>query len=201
MRRLLVALVLPSALLAARAARAEGPKIGYVDLQRAVQEVEEGKALGATLKGELEQRRAQLDKKKQELEKMKADYDKQSAVLSEDAKRKKQEELQKAFGEAQASANEMQNDLSRKEEEGLRGIEKRMTQIISEVAEREGFTFLLQRAAVLHAPGALDATNEVVRRYNDKFGVTKPARAAQGPAGKAAQPGASGKAAQPAAKK
>jgi outer membrane protein len=191
MRRLLVALILPAALLAARSARAEaGLKIGYVDLQRAVQEVEEGKALGTTLKGELEQRRAQLDKKKQELEKMKADYDKQSAVLSEDAKRKKQEELQRAFTEAQASANEMQNDLSRKEEEGLRGIEKRMTQIISEVAEREGFTFLLQRAAVLHAPPALDATNEVVRRYNDKFPTGKAGKSAQAPAGKAAQPAA-----------
>jgi outer membrane protein len=192
MRRLLIALILPAALLAARSARAEaGFKIGYVDLQRAVQEVEEGKALGNTLKGELEQRRTQLDKKKQELEKMKADYDKQSAVLSEDAKRKKQEELQKAFSEAQASANEMQNDLSRKEEEGLRGIEKRMTQIISEVADREGFTFLFQRAAVLHAPQALDATNEVVRRYNDKFPTGKATKASQAPAGKA----------QPAAKK
>jgi outer membrane protein len=190
MRRffVLVALVLPAAFLAARPARAQaGLKIGYVDLQRAVQEVEEGKALGATLKGELEQRRAQLDKKKQELEKMKTDYDKQSAVLSEDAKRKKQEDLQKAFSEAQASANEMQNDLSRKEEEGLRGIEKRMTEIISEVAERESFSFILQRAAVLHAPPALDATNEVVRRYNDKFPVGKPARSA---ASKAAQPAA-----------
>ncbi|HXN56069.1 MAG TPA: OmpH family outer membrane protein [Myxococcales bacterium] len=190
MRRffVLVALVLPAAFLAARPARAQaGLKIGYVDLQRAVQEVEEGKALGVTLKGELEQRRAQLDKKKQELEKMKTDYDKQSAVLSEDAKRKKQEDLQRAFSEAQASANEMQNDLSRKEEEGLRGIEKRMTQIISEVAERESFSFILQRAAVLHGPPALDATNEVVRRYNDKFPVGKPAHSA---ASKAAQPAA-----------
>ncbi|GAC1299705.1 MAG: OmpH family outer membrane protein [Myxococcales bacterium] len=198
MRRLLVALVLPAALLVAHAARADGFKIGYVDLQRAVQEVEEGKALGATLKGELEQRRAQLDKKKQELEKMKADYDKQAAALSDEARRKKQEELQKAFNEAQASANEMQNDLSRKEEEGLRGIEKRMTQVISEVAERESFTFLLQRAAVLHAPAALDATNEVVRRYNDKFGNGKAGKSAQG-AAKSAQPAP--KPAQPAAKK
>src|SRR5437868_14330904 len=98
MRRLLIAL---SFLFAARAVHAQGMKIGYVDIQRAVQEVEEGKTARARLKSELDAKRANLDQKRANLEKMKADYDKQAAVLSEDAKRKRQEELQKALIEAQ----------------------------------------------------------------------------------------------------
>src|SRR5215467_9773970 len=102
MRRLIPALALA---LAARASFAQAVKIGYVDVQRAVQEVEEGKQARAKLKAELDQKRANL-------EKMKADYDKQAPVLSEDAKRKKQEELQKAFVEAQNEAGQMQEELS-----------------------------------------------------------------------------------------
>ena len=46
MRRLLLVL---SLLLATRASSAQGAKIGYVDVQRAVQDVEEGKQARAKL--------------------------------------------------------------------------------------------------------------------------------------------------------
>jgi outer membrane protein len=189
MRRLLIGLVLPVALLAARAARAEaGLKIGYVDVQRAIEEVEEGKALRTRLSGELDSRRAQLQQKKTSLEKMNADYEKQAPVMNDEAKRKKQEELQKAYLEAQQSAGQMQQELSEKEREGLQAISKRIVQIVGEVSEREGFSFVIDKSVLLYAPAALDVTNEVVRRYNDRFkgeGKAAPAKSAQAPAGKA----------------
>ncbi|MGZ6142917.1 MAG: OmpH family outer membrane protein, partial [Myxococcales bacterium] len=73
MRRLLVVL---SLVLAARAVHAQGMKIGYVDVQRAVQEVEEGTQARSRLKAELDQNRANLHQKRAALETMKADYDK-----------------------------------------------------------------------------------------------------------------------------
>src|SRR5438445_393612 len=101
MHRFLFALALA---VAARGAFAENMKIGYVDIQRAVQEVEEGKAARTRLQAELQQKRGDLEKKRADLEKMKADYDKQAPVLSDDAKRQRQEQLQKAFVDAQNAA-------------------------------------------------------------------------------------------------
>ena len=169
MRRILVSLLLPASLLAAKAVRAEAIKIGYVDVQRAVQEVEEGEQARNRLKSELDDRRKQLDVKKASLQKMQADYEKQATVLSEDAKRKAQEALQKALMEAQQSANEMQEELQGKEQEAMGSISRRMLQVVSEVSEREGLAFVLDKAVRLYAPGSADITNEVVRRYNDKF--------------------------------
>ena len=171
--------------LVAGAASAQNMKIGYVDVQRAVQEVEEGKAARSRLQTELQQKRADLEKKRADLEKMKADYDKQAPVLSDDAKRQRQEQLQKAFVEAQNAAGQMQEELSGKEQEAMGSISKRMIQIVSEVSEREGFSYVLDKAVLLYAPPASDLTNEVVRRYNDKFGGGK-APPAKAPAGKAA---------------
>ena len=65
MHRFLFALAVA---VAARGAFAENMKIGYVDVQRAVQEVEEGKAARSRLQGELQQKRGDLDKKRADLE-------------------------------------------------------------------------------------------------------------------------------------
>ena len=174
MRRLMLALAVA---LAARASSAQGAKIGYVDVQRAVQEVEEGKQARAKLKTELDQKRANLDQKRATLEKMKADYDKQAPVLSEPEKRKRQEDLQKAFIEAQNEAGQMQEELTGKEQEAMQNISKRLLAVVAEISDKENFSFVLDKAALLYAPAASDVTNEVVRRYNERFG--------SGPAGKA----------------
>ncbi len=168
MRRIVIAFAL---LLTTRAAAAQGMKIGYVDVQRAVQEVEEGKAARGRLKKELDERRAELDQKRGSLEKMKADYDKQAPVLSDEAKKKKQEDLQKSFIEAQNSAQQMQEELQGKEQEAMQSISKRLLQVVAEVSEKETFSFVLDKAALLYAPAASDVTNEVVRRYNERFGA------------------------------
>jgi outer membrane protein len=167
LRRLLLALPL----LFAVSARAQGVKIAFVDLQRAYQEVEEGKAVRTRLQQELAQKRTDLDRKRADLEKMKADYDKQAPVLSDDAKRKKQEELQKAFMDAQNGAQQMQQELTNKEQEAMLGINKRMAQIVNEIVDRENFNYVIDKAALLYAPPSADITNEVVRRYNERFGT------------------------------
>ena len=194
MRRLLLVL---SLLLAVRSAHAQSLKIGYVDVQRAVQEVEEGKQARARLKSELDKKRSDIDTRRANLEKMKAEYDKQAAVLSDDAKRKKQEELQKAFIEAQNQANEMQEELSGKEQEAMSSISKRLLQVVAEVSEKDSFSFVLDKAALLYAPAASDLTNEIIRRYNERFGGGAPA----GKAPDAKKPGPAPKSAAPASKK
>jgi outer membrane protein len=185
MRRLLLALVL---LVTARAAAAQGIKIGFVDVQRAVQEVEEGKAARVRLKKELDERRGQMDQKRSSLEKLKADYDKQAPILSDEAKKKKQEELQKFVIEAQNSAQQMQEELQGKEQDAMQSISKRLLQVVAEVSEKETFSFVLDKAALLYAPAASDVTNEVVRRYNERFGAGTAGASTQKAQGKSPAP-------------
>ena len=88
MRRIATAALLATAAFAS-ATRAQAMKIGYVDVQRAIQEVEEGRVARSRLKTEFDQRRAQIDKKSADLERMQQEYEKQAPVLSDDAKRRK----------------------------------------------------------------------------------------------------------------
>jgi len=176
---------LAAGLLAPRAARAAELKIGYVDLQRAVSEVEEGKAARAQLKREFDEKQKKLDEKEAELKQLQADLEKQALVLSEQAKREKAELMERKFGEAQALLGQLRQELGNRERELMSALFDKMGQIVKEIAEAEGFTYVLEKnqAGIMFAPSSLDVTNELVRKYNARY-AKKAAPAAAAPAPK-----------------
>ncbi len=181
---------LPTLLLAVAAvpaaARAE-PKIGYVDLQRALNEVEEGKTAKAILQKDFAEKQKQLDAKKAEFEKAQGDFEKQAVVMSEAARKDKAQDLDRRARELQALFVNLQKDLSDRERDATRGIFDRMAAIVREIAEADGFTYVLEKGAgVVYAPASLDLTNELIRKYNAKYpGGAKKAEAAASKKGEA----------------
>ena len=168
--------ILPLALAAAlalpAAARGAELKSGYVDLQRAVSEVEEGKAAKAQLKREFDEKQKKLDAKEAELKRLQGEYEKQSMLLSEAARKEKQEELERKFGEAQVLLRQMQQELGSRERDLMNALVERMGQVVKEIAETEGFTFVLEKnqAGIMYATTSFDVTNELIRKFNARFG-------------------------------
>ena len=159
------ALALATLLLAAPAA-AQG-KIAYVDFQRALNEVDEGKAAQSSLKRDFEEKQKQLDKDKTDIDRMQAEFEKQSAVLSEEAKRDKAIEIQKRMAEAQGKLMGFQKELAEREQAVTRAIGEKMRAIVHEIAASEGVDFVFDKnAGLVVAPASLDLTNELVRKYN-----------------------------------
>ncbi len=170
---MLTAAVLAVALAPHVGAAAE-QKIGYVDLQRALNEVEEGRAAKAQLTRDFDEKQKRLDVAQEDLKRMKADLDKQAVVMADDAKREKQAELDRKFMEVQGLFVQLQKELSDREREMTRGIFDKMHAIIREIAEAEGFTMVFEKtdSGLLFAPASLDLTNELVRKYNARYKAT-----------------------------
>jgi outer membrane protein len=170
-------------LLHAAPARAEA-KFGYVDLQRALNEIDEGKAAKARLKQEFDQKQKLLDEKQAEFNKLRGDFEKQASVLAEAARKERQEDLDRRFADLQMTFGQLQKELSERERDVTRGIFDKMGAIIRETAEAEGFTMVFERndAGLVYAPTSLDLTNELIRKYNTRH---KPGAAASKPAAKA----------------
>lgn len=159
------ALALATLLLAAPAA-GQG-KIAYVDFQRALNEVDEGKAAQASLKRDFEEKQKQLDKDKVDLERMQAEFEKQAAVLSEEARRDKAIEIQKRMAEAQGKLMGFQKELAEREQGATRAIGEKMRALVQEIATADGVDFVFDKnAGLVVAPPSLDLTNELVRKYN-----------------------------------
>jgi len=154
-------------------------KIGYVDLQRALNEVEEGKAAKAQLKKDFEEKQKRLDKEQEDLKRMRAELDKQAVVMAEEARKEKQGEFERKFMEVQGLFAQLQKELSERERDVTRGIFDRMGVLIREIAEAEGFTMVFEKndAGLLFAPASLDLTNELIRKYNARH---KPGGAVSG---------------------
>jgi outer membrane protein len=170
------------------AARAD-LKLGFVDLQRALNEVDEGKSAKSQLEKEFKEKQKQLDSKQDELKRLKADYDKQALVMAEQVKRDKQADLERKAQETQQLYVQLQSELSRREQEITKGIFEKMAAIVREIAEAEGFTMIFERngSGLLYAPTSLDVTNELIRKYNSRFAG---GAAAKKPEPKAAAPAA-----------
>jgi outer membrane protein len=171
--------------LAPAAVRAAEVKLGYVDLQRALEEIEEGKGAKAQLKKEFDEKQKQLDQRTDEVKRLDADFQKQSLVMAPDAKAAKAAEIDRKKVEVQQFFVGLQQELANREREVTRGIFDKMIGMVRELAEAESFTMVLDRNTVLYAPASLDVTNELVRKYNSRFGVGKkdaPAKKADAPA-------------------
>jgi outer membrane protein len=168
MKRSLSKALLLAFALAPALARAE-QKIGFVDLQRALNEVDEGKAAKALLKKDFDEKQKQLDGKKTEFDKLQADLEKQAVVMSEAARKEKAAELDRRARELQGLFMQLQKDLSDRERDATKGIYDRMANIVREMAVAEGFTAVLVRGAgVVYAQTSLDVTNELIRKYNSR---------------------------------
>jgi outer membrane protein len=161
------------ALVTPRLARAEDLKIGYVDMQRAVAETEDGRKARASLKKVFDQKQKELDEQQENFKKKKEDFDKKRTLLSADKVREKENELQGEFEKVQQSYMRHQKDLQEKEGEVTQKIFERMQRIILRIAQSENFTMVLDKtqAGIIFAKQHLDLTNEVIRRYNSGEGA------------------------------
>src|SRR5688500_14489965 len=148
-------------------------KLGYVDLQRALQEVAEGKDARTRLKTELDKKKNEFEAEQAKLRDDKAVLDKQGSMMSEEVRNQKFTELQKRLFELTQRAEKLQAEMAQSEQRELKKIFEKMDPIIASIAVREGLTMVFEKtdSGLVYAPASLDVTNELVRTYNDKFKV------------------------------
>lgn len=147
-------------------------KVGYVDLEKALNDVEDGKKAKEKLKKEFEAKQKTLDKKVSEFKTKKEEYDKRAPLLKPEAKEKEERELEKQFIELQALAQQLQTEIAQEEAKLTKPIFDRFAKILKIMGEAGGYALILERnqSAILYAPEAMDLTSELVRSYNDGKG-------------------------------
>lgn len=162
-------------LLAGFAARAEEDemKIGFVDLQRALNEVEEGAAAKAKLKAEFDEKQRMLDEKQNKLKAMKEDLDARGMMMKPEVKQEKLAELQKELLEVQQTYFTMQQELTQKESEATGAIFQKMGVILQTMGREDDFVMIVEKQSVLYAKNHMDLTNELIRRYNKAYPLKK----------------------------
>ncbi len=170
--RVLALVPLLAGLALAPVARAD-VKIGYFDAKRVLAEADEAKAAKSRLEDELKRKQKQIDDQRVELERAQKDLEQRAPVMSQSAKEQAQGELMQKLQTAQKLYIELQQELAAKEQQVLSDLLTRLRPVVREIADAEGYQYVLEESALFVAPSAHDLTAQVIRKYNQRFPAGK----------------------------
>ncbi len=149
---------------------AEDVKIGFVDMQKAIQEVQSGKKAKKELEDEFNKKKKELEKREADIKKMGEDFEKRSMAMNEDARMKKQGEIQGEMRKYQEMASKAQMEIQKRERDLTQPIVTKLRGILEEIAKKENFTVILERSenAVMYAKKEIDLTERIVKEHDKK---------------------------------
>jgi outer membrane protein len=149
---------------------AESPvtaRIGIVDMQRAIQTVEEGRRAKAQLEKEFTSKKAQLQSEEAAIKKMGEEFKKQVALLSDDARMKKQQEIQERIVRHQEVVARSQQEIQQKEQQLIEPLVRRLRAVIGDLAKSKGISTVLEKNenTVLFYQDKDEITDEVISAF------------------------------------
>ena len=149
-------------------AKVNAVKIAYVDMQRALLEVEDGKKAKSTLEKMKKDRQGKLDVRQSELRKMQKDLESQKPFMKKELYEQKVMEFRQKLGELQQTYATLQRELAMEEAKLTKKIFGRMAKILAKVGKKGEYTMIFEKteSSLLWAEKHLDLTNELIRRYN-----------------------------------
>lgn len=154
-------------------AQAQQLKIGLVDFQKALNDVEEGKRAKASLKAQFDQKQGALTAKQDQLKSLKDQLETQRAALSAEVMKQKEAEYRDKFLDLQKTLGQFRNEIATKEAELTQSIIIRLRRVVQSVGQKENYSLIFETSqdAVLYAPGATDLTSQVVAAFNSGGGA------------------------------
>ncbi len=147
---------------------AEPVKVGVLDLQRCIQESNEGKRLSDSLKNKQAEMQKDLDKKQQELVDMKNDLDKQSLMLSVDAKTEREKEFEKKRRDLNYLVQDLSEEMKKAEADARISILNILSGVVETVAKQQKLDLIVERSngGILYFSKVLDITDQVLAELN-----------------------------------
>ncbi len=168
---LIVALMAAAATLAAQEPPA---KIGFVDVERAVATIDEGKARLAELRDWARPREEDLARLSREIETLRSEMATKRGTVSEDALAEMNRRLvarQREFEDRQRVAR---RDFEERQAVVLKEVGEKLTAVITQYADGNRFTavFILKPNELVYLANSADLTDTVVKLYNEKYPFT-----------------------------
>lgn len=142
-------------------------KLGYLDMQRALNGSEAGKEAKEQLAARVKKYQDEINVKQEDLKKLKDELEKQGMLLSDSARSTKEKDYQNKLKDFQRFTKDAQDELQGKDEEFTRKILEQMEKIIQEYGRKNGYTFIFVRnESMLFVDDKADLTEEILKLFN-----------------------------------
>ena len=160
-------MLLPFLLLSAGGAFAE-MKIAVVNVQRAIGDSNEAKALIAKLERDVAADQDAIKKLNSEITQMQEKFVKDGEVMSDAEKRKMQKELEDKQIEYQFLVNKLQKVVNERQQEILGQMAPKLDAVLKDIIAKELYDLVVHRQNVLYVDSKYDITTQVTEQLNLK---------------------------------
>ena len=147
-----------------------GDRVAYVDVGKALNEVEEGKAAISRLKQEMDRKQEQALKQREQFKDKMEKFQKQKAMMKPEARDDRERDLQREMDELQKTFMQMQQDLMESQNQVTEEIGKKLREVVKKIGDRENYNQIFSTEGLLYFKRHLDITAEVVQAYNRQYG-------------------------------
>lgn len=154
--------------LAVPAQAANTASLGYVDMQKVLEESKLGKRLQEQLRKEFESRAKGLAEEEREIGKMQKDLARDKALMSNEQVGKKEKEIQSRIEAYQKKAMPVQQDLIKAQQEKGREIVGPARKAVNEVAKKKKLGMVVERgvSGLMYVDESLEITADVIKELN-----------------------------------
>ena len=168
MKRMMIMVL--AAVLMTGSAWATEIKLGYLDMQRALNTSEAGKAAKDQLQEKLKKYQDQINSKQADLTKLKNDLEKQGMTLNEAARAAKEKDYQQKLKDFQRFTKDAEEDLQARDAEYTKKILETLEKIVQDYGKKNSYTMIFdaRAAGMLYADKSADMTDEILKALNDE---------------------------------
>lgn len=167
MNKLLKSLLALALLTSAWSIGAAELKVGYVQVDKILQDAPQTAESGKKLEREFSPRTQELDRLQKQIKDMQTSLDKESLTLSESARQDKERDLSNLKIEFQRKQRELREDVNMRKNEELSLLQDRINKAVTTVSEAEGYDLVVY-GGVAYASKKVDITDKVLKALGKK---------------------------------
>ena len=142
-------------------------KVGYVQVDKILQEAPQTAESGKKLEKEFSPRTQDLDRLQKQIKDMETALDKDSLTLSETDRRNKERDVSNLKIEFQRKQRELREDVNLRKNEELGSLQDRINKAVTAVSEAEGYDLVVY-GGVAYASKKVDITDKVLKSLGKK---------------------------------
>jgi outer membrane protein len=142
-------------------------KVGYVQVDKILQEAPQTAETGKKLEREFSPRTAELERLQKQIRDIEAQLDRESLTISETDRKNKERDASNLKIDFQRKQRELREDINLRKNEELGTLQDRINKAVTSVAEAEGYDLVVY-GGVAFASKKIDITDKVLKALGKK---------------------------------
>jgi outer membrane protein len=160
-------LVIASLMIFTMSVHAAELKVGYVQVDKILQEAPQTAESGKKLEKEFSPRSQELDRMAKQIKDLESALDKDGLTITEADRRSKERDVQNIKTEFQRKQRELREDINLRKNEELGSLQDRINKAVQSVAKAENYD-LVMYSGVAYAADKIDITDKVLKLLGKK---------------------------------